>query len=177
MSTGQSAKETALCGTVVLAVWFSAWLAGFGSAVVQTTAALPVEQRSAALLPADAERRRQTAINRDGQCDCRQRRCGAAEPSRKPRDGGRRHGGSGPAEIVRRGRADRFVAGCGTRTAACANGERRTHPIRCRSTSSRRSRSSKFPTNAWMPASTDICGRFINAPPRRTASRCRSGGR
>jgi hypothetical protein len=56
MSRRQSAKETALCGTVVLAVWFSAWLGGFGSAVVQTTAALPVENRSAALLTADAER-------------------------------------------------------------------------------------------------------------------------
>ena len=56
MSTRQSAKETALCGAVVLAVWFSAWLAGFGSAVVQTTAAVPVEQRRAALLAADAER-------------------------------------------------------------------------------------------------------------------------
>jgi hypothetical protein len=56
MSTRQSAKETALCGTVVLAVWFSAWLSGFGSTVVQTTAALPVEHRSEALLTADAER-------------------------------------------------------------------------------------------------------------------------
>jgi hypothetical protein len=56
MSTRQSAKETALCGTVVLAVWFSAWLAGFGSAVVGTTAAVPVEQRGAVLLTADAER-------------------------------------------------------------------------------------------------------------------------
>jgi hypothetical protein len=56
MSARQSAKETALCGTVVLAVWFSAWLAGFGSVVVQTTAALPVEGRSATLLTADAER-------------------------------------------------------------------------------------------------------------------------
>jgi hypothetical protein len=56
MSTLQSAKETALCGTVVLAVWFSAWLAGFGSTVVQTTAALPVEQQRAALLAVDAER-------------------------------------------------------------------------------------------------------------------------
>jgi len=56
MSARQSAKETALCGTVVLAVWFSAWLAGFGSAVVQTTAALPVEDRRAASSTADAER-------------------------------------------------------------------------------------------------------------------------
>ncbi|MEA2912663.1 MAG: hypothetical protein QOJ15_4744 [Bradyrhizobium sp.] len=55
MSSRQSAKETALCGTVVLAVWFSAWLAGFGSAVVvETTAALPVEHRPAASLSADA---------------------------------------------------------------------------------------------------------------------------
>jgi hypothetical protein len=52
----QSAKETALCGAVVLAVWYSAWLAGFGSAVVQTTAAVPVEHQRAALLTADAER-------------------------------------------------------------------------------------------------------------------------
>jgi hypothetical protein len=56
MSARQSAKETALCGAVVLAVWFSAWLAGFGSAVVETTAALPVEDRRTALLTADAER-------------------------------------------------------------------------------------------------------------------------
>jgi hypothetical protein len=56
MSARQSAKETALCGAVVLAVWFSAWLAGFGQAVVQTTAALPVEDRRAASFTADAER-------------------------------------------------------------------------------------------------------------------------
>jgi hypothetical protein len=56
MSSRQSAKDTALCGTVVLAVWFSAWLSGFGSAVVETTAALPVEHRSAASLTAAAER-------------------------------------------------------------------------------------------------------------------------
>jgi hypothetical protein len=56
MSTLRNAKETALCGTVVLAVWFSAWLGGFGSAVVETTAALPVQQQHAALLAVDAER-------------------------------------------------------------------------------------------------------------------------
>jgi hypothetical protein len=56
MSTWQSAKETALCGTVVLAVWFSAWLAGFGSAVVETTAAIPVKQPPALLLTAATER-------------------------------------------------------------------------------------------------------------------------
>ena len=56
MSTRQSAKETALCGAVVLAVWYSAWLAGFGSAVVETTASLPVEQQRAALLTVNVER-------------------------------------------------------------------------------------------------------------------------
>jgi hypothetical protein len=56
MSSRQSAKETALCGAVVLAVWYSAWLAGFGSAVVQTTAAIPVEHQRAALLTVDTER-------------------------------------------------------------------------------------------------------------------------
>jgi hypothetical protein len=56
MSSRQSAKETALLGTVVLAVWFSAWLAGFGSAVVETTAAIPVEHQRATLLTAEAQR-------------------------------------------------------------------------------------------------------------------------
>ena len=56
MSRRQSAKETALCGAVVLAVWYSAWLAGFGSAIVETTAAVPVEHRRAALLTGDTER-------------------------------------------------------------------------------------------------------------------------
>jgi hypothetical protein len=66
MSARQSAKETALCGTVVLAVWFSAWLAGFSSAVVETTAAIPVEHQRAALLTVDTERAeppRPAAIN------------------------------------------------------------------------------------------------------------------
>jgi hypothetical protein len=56
MSRWQSAKETALCGAVVLAVWYGAWLAGFGSAIVETTAAVPVEHRGAVLLTADVER-------------------------------------------------------------------------------------------------------------------------
>jgi hypothetical protein len=56
MSRWQSAKETALCGAVVLAVWYSAWLAGFGSAIVETTAAIPVEHQRAALLTAEVER-------------------------------------------------------------------------------------------------------------------------
>jgi hypothetical protein len=50
------AKVAALCGTVVFAVWSGVWLAGFGSAVVQTTAAIPVEHRRAALPAADTER-------------------------------------------------------------------------------------------------------------------------
>jgi hypothetical protein len=61
MSRRQSAKETALCGAVVLAVWYSAWLAGFGSAIVETTAAVPVEHRPAALLTA-ADTPRPTAM-------------------------------------------------------------------------------------------------------------------
>jgi hypothetical protein len=52
----RSTKVAALCGTVVLAVWFGAWLAGFGSAVVETTAAVPVEERRAALLITDTQR-------------------------------------------------------------------------------------------------------------------------
>jgi hypothetical protein len=56
MSLLRFAKVAALCGTVVLAVWSGVRLADFGPAVVETTAALPVEQRSAALLTAGAER-------------------------------------------------------------------------------------------------------------------------
>ena len=56
MSPRRSAKVAALCGTVVLAVWFGARLADFGSAVVETTGAVPVEDRRAALLTADVER-------------------------------------------------------------------------------------------------------------------------
>jgi hypothetical protein len=56
MSPRRFAKVAALCGTVVLAVWFGVRLAGFGSAVVETTGAVPVEDRRAALLTADAER-------------------------------------------------------------------------------------------------------------------------
>ncbi|MEA2943569.1 MAG: hypothetical protein QOD09_4098 [Bradyrhizobium sp.] len=50
------AKVAALCGTVVLAVWFGIRLADFDPAVVETTAAIPVEGRHAALIAADAER-------------------------------------------------------------------------------------------------------------------------
>jgi hypothetical protein len=44
----------ALCGTVVLAGWVVAWLAGFGSAGINTGAA-PIEDRRAPSLAADAE--------------------------------------------------------------------------------------------------------------------------
>jgi len=39
----------ALCGTVVLAGWIVAWLAGFGSAGIENTGAVPVEVRAASL--------------------------------------------------------------------------------------------------------------------------------
>ncbi|HXO72217.1 MAG TPA: peptidase M15 [Bradyrhizobium sp.] len=55
MSLLRFAKVAALCGTVVLAAWFGGRL-GVRPALVETTAALPVEQRSAASLAADAER-------------------------------------------------------------------------------------------------------------------------
>jgi hypothetical protein len=55
MSVLRFAKVAALCGTVVLAAWCGGQL-GVRPALVETTAAVPVEQRSAALLRADAER-------------------------------------------------------------------------------------------------------------------------
>jgi hypothetical protein len=54
MNPRRSAKVVALCGTVVLTAWFAGWLSGFGSAVVETTGAVQVEDR-AALLTADVE--------------------------------------------------------------------------------------------------------------------------
>jgi hypothetical protein len=39
----------ALCGTVVLAGWIIAWLAGFGSAGIENTGAVPIEDRAASL--------------------------------------------------------------------------------------------------------------------------------
>jgi hypothetical protein len=45
----------ALCGTVVLAGWVVAWLAGFGSAGIENTGAAPIEDRRAPSLTADAE--------------------------------------------------------------------------------------------------------------------------
>ncbi len=55
MSLLRFAKVAAMCGTVVLAAWSGDRL-GVRPALVETTAAVPVEQRSAALLIADAER-------------------------------------------------------------------------------------------------------------------------
>jgi hypothetical protein len=55
MSPGRVAKVAALCGTVVLAGWFGARLAGFGAAVVETIGAAPFEGRIAAALTADTE--------------------------------------------------------------------------------------------------------------------------
>jgi hypothetical protein len=55
MSLLRFAKVAALCGTVVLAAWCGGRL-GVRPALVETTAAVPVEHPSAALLTADAER-------------------------------------------------------------------------------------------------------------------------
>ena len=55
MSLLRFGKVAALCGTVVLAAWFGR-LVGVGPALVETTAAVPVEIRSVALLTTDAER-------------------------------------------------------------------------------------------------------------------------
>jgi hypothetical protein len=44
----------ALCGTVVLAGWVVAWLAGFGSAGIENTGAVPIENRRTPPLVADA---------------------------------------------------------------------------------------------------------------------------
>jgi hypothetical protein len=55
MSWLRFAKVAALCGAVVLAAWSGGRL-GVRPALVETTAALPVEQRSAALLTANTER-------------------------------------------------------------------------------------------------------------------------
>jgi hypothetical protein len=55
MSLLRFAKVAALCGTIVLAAWCGGRL-GVRPALVETTAAVPVEHQSAALLTADAER-------------------------------------------------------------------------------------------------------------------------
>src|SRR5215212_10430367 len=40
---------TACCGTVVLTGWIVGWLAGFGSASIKNTGAVPIENRAASL--------------------------------------------------------------------------------------------------------------------------------
>jgi hypothetical protein len=50
-----AAVAAALCGTVVLAGWVVASLAGFGSAGIENTGAVPIEDRRAPSLTADAE--------------------------------------------------------------------------------------------------------------------------
>jgi len=56
MNPRRSAKvAAALCGTVVLGGWVVAWLAGFGSAGIENAGAVPIEERRAASLTADAE--------------------------------------------------------------------------------------------------------------------------
>ena len=41
----------AFCGTVVLAGWVVAWLAGFGSAGIENTGAVPIEDAAQHLSP------------------------------------------------------------------------------------------------------------------------------
>jgi hypothetical protein len=55
MSPQRFAKVAVMCGTVVLAAWCGGRL-GVGPALVETTAAVPVEVRPAALLTAEPER-------------------------------------------------------------------------------------------------------------------------
>src|SRR6266404_443339 len=45
----------AFCGSLVLAGWIVAWLAGFGSAGIENTGAVPIKDRRASSLSADAE--------------------------------------------------------------------------------------------------------------------------
>src|SRR5712671_1631396 len=45
----------AFCGSLVLAGWIVAWLAGFGSAGIENTGAVPIKDRRASSLTADVE--------------------------------------------------------------------------------------------------------------------------
>jgi hypothetical protein len=49
MNPRRSATVAALYGTIVLAGWIVAWLAGFGSAGIENTGAVPIEDRAASL--------------------------------------------------------------------------------------------------------------------------------
>jgi hypothetical protein len=55
MNPRRFATGAAVCGTTVLAGWVIAWLAGFGSAGIENTGAVPIEDRRAASLAADVE--------------------------------------------------------------------------------------------------------------------------
>ena len=55
MNPRRFATGAAACGTLVLAGWVIAWLAGFGSANIENTGAVPIEDRRAASLAADVE--------------------------------------------------------------------------------------------------------------------------
>jgi hypothetical protein len=55
MNPRRFATGAAVCGTIVLAGWVIAWLAGFGSAGIENTGAVPIEDRRAASLAADVE--------------------------------------------------------------------------------------------------------------------------
>jgi hypothetical protein len=52
----RDAKETALCGMAILAVWYATQIGGFGSSMAYTTAAVPVQEQHAASLGAINER-------------------------------------------------------------------------------------------------------------------------
>ena len=55
MNPRRFATGAAVCGTIVLAGCVIAWLAGFGSAGIENTGAVPIEDRRAASLAADVE--------------------------------------------------------------------------------------------------------------------------
>jgi len=55
MNPRRFATGATACGTVVLAGWVIAWLAGFGSAGIENPGAVPIEDRRAASLAADVE--------------------------------------------------------------------------------------------------------------------------
>ena len=81
----------ALCGTVVLAGWVVAWLAGFGSAGIENTGAVPIEDRRAPSLTANAELADAPQATAMGNAAVAQRRCG---DGRRIGDGdGHRHDG------------------------------------------------------------------------------------
>src|SRR4051794_41981009 len=90
MSPQRFAKVAVMCGTVVLAAWCGGRL-GVGPALVETTAAVPVEVRPAALLTAEPERAEAarpmgnlTAINADVAAGAEPEAGGGAPPTAGP---------------------------------------------------------------------------------------------